>query len=145
MADVNWVQSQSGSAIIVIDNDSDSTTQSFTLEHDGGGAGNTLFKVEENGRVTIFGVVEAGDTVRINNSNASTNIVQFESSGTSRARISPSGKGTFDGGINIGVESADPDGSKPGVKGDLALWDDSGVWKLCVCDASPNSWTAFAL
>ena len=55
MANVDNGAGATGSYHIDIDSDNDATTMFFDVRRNGGGIGNTIFKVHENGVTEVFG------------------------------------------------------------------------------------------
>ena len=133
----------SGSIFARIDNDNDSAGQTFTVEHDGGGAGNECFVVNEDGSLNLYGRINNAGTQGVNCTNASLDIIAFQSNSVVKAQINHNGTGIFTtGGVRLPVETSDPNGSKTGEQGDVVLGNYGGVWYLQVCTASPSTWIA---
>lgn len=135
----DYVESSNGSLIARIDNGNAYTDRRFLVTHDGGGAGDQLFEVNEDGKVTLYGELWRDATVQMNNNQAG-DVVEFLSNGASVAKINSAGIGDFHAaGVKLLILSTTGD---PGSTGDVALYDIGGALILHVYDGA--AWQAIS-
>lgn len=139
MANVDTVVTATGSYIVGIDEDDDSTTQVFKVRKDGGGPATDLLVLDEGAHLTMCGRIQKGSAVELNTTGAG-DIVTFEASGTRQASIGNNGKGMFDNaGIQLEVVTTNPDGARTGAAGDVIVYNNAGTYYLSICQGG-TSW-----
>jgi len=125
MANINVIVSATGNYTIGIDSDNDGANNVFRVDQDGAGHPlGLLLTVDEAGLLLLgAGVTSVANFERsgapvVFDNTGSGDLMEFQSGGTTVARITAAGLGDFSApGVQVWVFGTDPNGTKPGEAG----------------------------
>lgn len=131
MAD--YLMTSANSVVLRFDENNDETDRYFLLEHDGGGAGKELFKVNEGGVITMYGsgVINRNTVHHVESTAGSGDIARFIRQGSVKAAVRGDGAAMFGEGLRLRrITGSDPDtAGLAGATGEIVLWYNSGSGK----------------
>jgi hypothetical protein len=153
MADTNVRVTATGSYLVTIDNDNDSSAQALVVE-----AGNppvARWTLHENGKWQMTDAIARGATLVLNNLDTSSfgatdAIVRFFGDVAQKVRIDKSGLGNFSlSGPASPSLTTNPNGSQSGSRGEVRTYFDGTDYYLCVNTTSgtgtSTAWVRFLL
>lgn len=101
-----------------------------------GSAGTLKFQVNQNGDVTITGVMNRSGGFILNNTSGSGDLLRLQNATSTRVTINNGGHGDFaQGDLQTATVTDDPNGSRSGGPGDMVLWNEGSgtTYHWCVC------------
>ena len=139
----NTIIAASDNVVAWFNKNSSYANREFVVMHDGlpGAGGTGMFKVEEDGTVTVTGAITRSGTVVLEDYTGCSTAVFFKTAGTTKASFNLSGRADFSqGGIRLPILTTDPNTVVSGTEGDLAIFTDGSDFYLVLCEAG-TTWS----